>query len=93
MTNNGCVTGTLSDTADSSTNYLWNCNGANGQLAWSFDSDYVTPPHNWTPTYNVTLTKGNRVVMPGAGPTVIRPASMMRRVGLSAPATMASAPP
>lgn len=42
-------------------------NGANGQLAWSFDSDYVTPPHNWTPPYNVTLTKANRVVMPGAG--------------------------
>ncbi|WLI88983.1 hypothetical protein Q4S45_20110 [Massilia sp. R2A-15] len=42
-------------------------NGGNGQLAWSFDSDYVTPPHNWTPPYNVTLTKANRVVMPGAG--------------------------
>lgn len=41
--------------------------GANGTLAWSFDSDYVTPPHNWTPPYNVTLTKANRVVMPGAG--------------------------
>jgi hypothetical protein len=41
--------------------------GGNGALAWSFDSDYVIPPHNWTPAYNVTLTKANRVVMPGAG--------------------------
>jgi hypothetical protein len=41
--------------------------GGNGQLAWSWDSDYVLPGHNWTPAYNVTLTKANRVVMPGAG--------------------------
>jgi hypothetical protein len=36
-------------------------------LMWSVDSDYVVPTHNWTPPYNVTLTKANRVVMPGAG--------------------------
>jgi hypothetical protein len=41
--------------------------GGSGVLAWSMDSDYVLPAHNWTPTYNVTLTKANRVVMPGAG--------------------------
>ena len=41
--------------------------GGNGQLAWSWDSDYVLPGHAWTPPYNVTLTKANRVVMPGAG--------------------------
>ncbi|MES2757960.1 MAG: hypothetical protein V4693_11345 [Pseudomonadota bacterium] len=41
--------------------------GGNGALAWSMDSDYVFPAHNWTPAYNVTLTKANRVVMPGAG--------------------------
>lgn len=41
--------------------------GGNGAMVWSMDSDYVLPPHNWTPPYNVTLTKGNRVVMPGAG--------------------------
>jgi hypothetical protein len=41
--------------------------GGNGALAWSVDSDYVMADHNWTPTYNVTLTKANRVVMPGAG--------------------------
>lgn len=41
--------------------------GASGVLAWSVDSDYVTPPHNWMPAYNITLTKNNRIVMPGAG--------------------------
>jgi hypothetical protein len=41
--------------------------GGNGVQMWSFDSDYVVPAHNWTPPYNVTLTKANRVVMPGAG--------------------------
>ncbi|HEU4374650.1 MAG TPA: hypothetical protein VFS02_14220 [Telluria sp.] len=41
--------------------------GGNGALAWSVDSDYVVPQHNWTPPYNVTLTKANRVVMAGAG--------------------------
>ena len=33
------------------------------------------------------------VAMPGARPTVMRPASMTRRVGLAAPATMAAASP
>jgi hypothetical protein len=41
--------------------------GGNGALVWSMDSDYVQPAHNWTPPYNVTLTKANRVVMAGAG--------------------------
>jgi hypothetical protein len=41
--------------------------GATGALAWSVDSDYVLPAHNWTPAYNITLTKGNRIVMPGSG--------------------------
>ncbi|MDB5916705.1 MAG: hypothetical protein JWR40_939 [Massilia sp.] len=41
--------------------------GGTGALAWSWDSDYVLPGHAWTPPYSVTLTKSNRVVMPGAG--------------------------
>ena len=41
--------------------------GSSGVLAWSVDSDYVSPPHNWAPAYNITLTKNNRIVMPGAG--------------------------
>jgi hypothetical protein len=45
--------------------------GATGALAWTVDSDYVQPVHNWTPPYNVTLTKTNRVVMAGAGGKVL----------------------
>jgi hypothetical protein len=45
--------------------------GGNGQLVWSWDSDYVLPGHAWTPPYGVTLTKANRVVMPGAGGKVV----------------------
>jgi hypothetical protein len=41
--------------------------GASGALVWSVDSDYLMPPHNWTPAYNITLTRNNRIVMPGAG--------------------------
>ncbi|WP_426194620.1 hypothetical protein [Massilia sp. DWR3-1-1] len=45
--------------------------GATGALRWSIDSDYVMPAHNWTPAYNITLTKNNRIVMPGAGGKVL----------------------
>jgi hypothetical protein len=45
--------------------------GGNGVLAWTMDSDYLQPAHNWTPPYNVTLTKANRVVMAGAGGKVL----------------------
>ena len=41
--------------------------GFDGALLWSADTDYVLPPHNWTPSFNVTLTTGNRVYIPGAG--------------------------
>ena len=41
--------------------------GATGALAWSLDTDYVMPAHNWTPSYNVTITPGNRVYAAGAG--------------------------
>ncbi len=41
--------------------------GSNGAVAWSADSDYVLPAHDWTPGFNVALTPGNRVYMPGAG--------------------------
>ncbi|MDB5958828.1 MAG: hypothetical protein JWP59_122 [Massilia sp.] len=45
--------------------------GASGALAWTIDSDYVMPAHNWTPAYNITLTRNNRIVMPGAGGKVL----------------------
>lgn len=41
--------------------------GATGATAWSVDSDYISPPHNWAPAYNIVLTKTNRIVFPGAG--------------------------
>ena len=41
--------------------------GATGTLVWSFDSDYVMPPHRWVPSYNVTLTRSNRVYAAGSG--------------------------
>ena len=41
--------------------------GSNGNLLWSAASDYVVPPHNWFPSFNLTITAGNRVYAPGAG--------------------------
>jgi len=41
--------------------------GATGALVWSANTDYVSPPHNWTPPYNVLLTQQGRLVAPGAG--------------------------
>jgi hypothetical protein len=41
--------------------------GADGALMWSADSDYILPPHNWTPSFNVALTTGERLYWPGAG--------------------------
>jgi hypothetical protein len=41
--------------------------GATGALAWSADSDYVAPPHNWVPPYNLLLTGQGRLYAPGAG--------------------------
>ena len=41
--------------------------GRNGGLIWSADTDYVLPPHNWVPSYNLALTTGNRLYAPGAG--------------------------
>ena len=40
--------------------------GANGAQIWSANSDYIVPPHNWFPSFNVTLA-GGRVYAPGAG--------------------------
>jgi hypothetical protein len=41
--------------------------GSTGTLLWSASSDYVVPPHNWFPSYNLTLTQNGRVYAPGAG--------------------------
>lgn len=42
-------------------------NGANGALIWSATTDYVLPPHNWLPPYNLLLTPQGRLYAPGAG--------------------------
>ncbi len=41
--------------------------GTNGGLIWSANSDYVLPPSNWVPSYNVALTTGNRLFAPAVG--------------------------
>jgi len=41
--------------------------GGNGGLIWSANTDYALPPHNWVPSYNVSLTTGNRLYAAGAG--------------------------
>jgi hypothetical protein len=38
-----------------------------GALLWSQDSDYLLPPHRWTPSFNATLTSAGKVVAPAAG--------------------------
>jgi hypothetical protein len=42
-------------------------NGATGALLWRANSDYIVPPHNWFPSFNLTLTQNGRVYAPGAG--------------------------
>jgi hypothetical protein len=41
--------------------------GVTGTLLWSMASDYLTPPHNWLPPYNILLTQQGRICAPGAG--------------------------
>jgi len=41
--------------------------GVNGGPIWSATSDYLLPPHNWIPSYNLALTTGNRLYAPGGG--------------------------
>ncbi|MBI5278610.1 MAG: hypothetical protein HY854_19410 [Burkholderiales bacterium] len=45
--------------------------GANGALWWSAMSDYVMPPHNWVPSFNMVLTTSGRLYAPGAGGKVL----------------------
>lgn len=42
-------------------------NGANGAQIWSATTDYILPPRNWIPPYNLLLTQQGRVYAPGAG--------------------------
>lgn len=45
--------------------------GAVGTVLWSVVSDYILPSHGWTPSFGVTLTKTNRLYMPGSGGKLI----------------------
>jgi hypothetical protein len=41
--------------------------GVTGTLLWTMATDYIMPPHNWRPPYNVLLTPQLRLYAPGAG--------------------------
>lgn len=45
--------------------------GTSGNLLWTVSSDYVMPPHRWTPSYNVTLTASNRMYAAASGGRVL----------------------
>ena len=49
--------------------------GVTGVLLWSMTTDYLTPPHNWLPPYNVLLTQQGRLYAPGAGGKLVVRAS------------------
>jgi hypothetical protein len=44
--------------------------GTDGKLLWTQSTDYVLPPHGWTPSYEPVLTVNNRLYFAGAGGTV-----------------------
>src|SRR5437764_12848309 len=45
-------------------------NGADGSLKWKLPTDYILPPHDWTPVFGPALTAKPRLYFPGAGGTV-----------------------
>ena len=44
--------------------------GGTGTLRWNSGTDYILPPHNWTPSVGVVITPQGRVYFPGAGGTL-----------------------
>jgi hypothetical protein len=44
--------------------------GATGRTNWIQTSDYILPPHGWTPSFSGVLTPKNRFYFPGGGGTV-----------------------
>lgn len=53
-TNNACAAGTLSDTADSSTDYLWSCNGLNGGTNQSCSLSFFCSSNPTDPSCNTS---------------------------------------
>jgi len=45
-------------------------NGTTGSVLWAQTTDYILPPHNWTPSYSPVLTSQNRLYFAGAGGTL-----------------------
>src|SRR5260370_21689711 len=45
--------------------------GITGGLKWMLNSNYILPPHNWTPSFSPALTSASRLYLPGAGGTVV----------------------
>jgi hypothetical protein len=43
---------------------------SNGSLLYTLTTNYTPPPHDWIPSYGVTLALGTRLYYPGAGGTV-----------------------
>jgi len=44
--------------------------GATGATNWAQPTDYILPPHKWTPSFSPVLTPKNRIYFPGGGGTV-----------------------
>jgi hypothetical protein len=44
--------------------------GVGGSLTWTEPTDYLLPPHGWTPSYSPVLTSTGRLYYAGAGGTV-----------------------
>src|SRR5476649_1218100 len=44
--------------------------GATGATNWVKTTDYVLPPHGWTPSFSGVLTPKNRFYFPGGGGTI-----------------------
>jgi hypothetical protein len=45
-------------------------NGQDGTLRWTQSTDYLLPPHDWTPSFSPAFTPTNKLYYAGAGGTV-----------------------
>ncbi len=41
--------------------------GGTGTPLWNMASDYTLPPHRWTPSVGMAVTRSNRLYVPGSG--------------------------
>jgi len=59
--------------------------GGTGTLLWSATTDYITPPRNWLPPYNLLLTQQGRLYAPGAGGKLLMRADATATTGSFTP--------